>query len=160
MEQLKSEITETPRLPDAIKKQRKKDREEDTKQRQRDNERELKNFKQKRKHTTGTMEDIMSDFRTFANGIMEEEEDVEEGKKKPACGGVRGSALYHDENGHFTGKEDAVVRSLKKHTGADCRHGTTRVKGKNDSIATKHPCGSKEQTADGGVGKHKNKCKK
>lgn len=80
-------------------------------------------------------------------------------EKKPACGGVKGSALYHDEDGHFVGKKDAVVRSLKKHTGSDCRHGTTRVSGNNDSIGTSLPCGSKEQSYSGGTGKHKLKCK-
>jgi len=159
VEELQNELLETPRLPDAIKKARKKERSEDTKERERDNERELKKYKKKRKATHGTMDDIMDDFRTFANGIMEDEELEEERKKKPACGGVRGSALYHDENGHFTGKDDAVVRSLKKYTGTDCRHGTTRVKGKNDSIATGLPCGSKEQTKAGGEGKHDKKCK-
>ena len=153
-------LDETPRLPDAMKKKRAKERRKDSEERQRDNEKEMKKYSKKRDSTHGLMDDVMNSFRKYANGVMQEDEELEEeGKKKPACGGVKGSALYHDENGFFVGKDDAVVRSLKKYTGSDCRHGSTRVKGKNDSIATKLPCGSKTQTKDGGVGKHPNRCK-
>ena len=113
---------------------------------------------------------IVEEYRNYLNEINSRVDDVELARvvvkkinlkesSKPACGGVKGSALYHDENGHFTGKEDAVVRSLKKHKGKNCRHGTTRVRGSNDSIATSLPCGSKKQTYSGGIGKHKKRCK-
>ena len=160
-----SKLLETAPLPPHIKVKRAKERKKDTEERQRQAKKDLAKEKKKNKMVR-PFEDIYNDFKTWSNGVFEEElteedEELEEaGKKKPACGGIRGSALYHDENGHFTGKKDAVVRSLKKHTGSDCRHGTQRVKGNNDSIAAPAPCGSKEQTYSGGVGKHKKKCKK
>ena len=151
-------MKETPRLPDAVKKKRAEKRKDDTEERRERSAQELSDLR-KKERVTKPYQEIFDDFRTFANSIGEEEEIEEAGKKKPACGGVKGSALYHDEDGFFTGKDDAVVRSLKKHTGSDCRHGTTRVKGKNDSIMTKLPCGSISQTKDGGKGKHSVRCK-
>jgi hypothetical protein len=159
LDELRNELLETAPLPPHIKNKRAKERAQDTKERQRQYKKERKKLEDKNK-AVKPFDEIFADFSRWSNGIMNEEEDeVDEAKKKPACGGVKGSALYHDENGHFTGKKDATVRSLKKHTGSDCRHGTTRVKGKNDSIGTKLPCGSKKQDSGGGSGKHPTKCK-
>ena len=159
LDELRNDLLETAPLPDAVKKKRELERTKDTKERQRQYKKERKKLEDKNK-AVKPFDEIFADFSRWSNGIMnEEEDDVDEAKKKPACGGVKGSALYHDEKGHFTGKKDAKVRSLKKHTGSDCRHGTTRVKGKNDSVATKLPCGSKEQDSGGGSGKHPTKCK-
>ena len=151
-------VNETPRLPPAVIKKRAERRKKETEEREEDAAEELKKLRKKEEYTKPYKE-IWDDFKSFANGIMEDEELEEAGKKKPACGGVRGSALYHDENGHFTGKKTAKVRSLKKYSGSDCRHGTTRVKGNNDSIATKLPCGSERQTSAGGEGKEDVRCK-
>ena len=159
LDKLKVDLLETAPLPPHRKKKRAQQRKKDTADRNRQYDKEKKKLEDKNK-LVKPFEDIYADFRRWSNGIMNEEDlEPNEAKKKPACGGVKGSSLYHDENGHFTGKDNAVVRSLKKYSGSNCRSGTTRVKGKNDSIATKLPCGSKEQTKDGGVGKHPVKCK-
>ena len=159
LDELRNDLLETAPLPPHIKRKRKMEREKDTKERQRQYQKEKKKLEDKNK-VVKPFDEIFADFARWSNGIMNEEDtEIDEAEKKPACGGVKGSALYHDEKGHFTGKEDAVVRSLKKHTGSNCRHGTTRVKGKNDSVATKLPCGSKEQSYGGGSGKHPVKCK-
>jgi hypothetical protein len=172
-------LAETCPLPPAEKKRRKKEREQDTKERRRDAERQMKRAK-KIKQATNPMEDVMNTFRTFANGVMEEEapndinspdeileieipdEDIDEAskkKKKKNCGGLSGSAVYRDANGHFSSKKDAKVFTIKKYKGSDCRHGTTRVKGNNDSIATSLPCGAEDATSKGGTGQHKKRCK-
>jgi hypothetical protein len=172
-------LSETCPLPPAEKKRRKKEREKDTKERRRDAERQMKRVK-KIKQATNPMEDVMNTFRSFANGVMEEEdtlnnetpdelivlevpdEDIDEASKKTKkknCGGLSGSAVYRDANGHFSSKKDAKVWTIKKYKGSDCRHGTTRVKGKNDSIATSLPCGAKSSTSKGGEGHHKKRCK-
>lgn len=172
------QVTETAPLPPSELKRREKERAEDTKQRQRDAEREMKKIK-KVTQSTNPMEDVMNTFRTFANGVMEEDDgndefrsddilidipdeddDIEEAKKKKKnCGGLSGTSIYHDGDGEFSGKKDASTFSIKKYKGGDCRHGTTRVKGNNDSIATKLPCGAKGSTSKGGTGQHKKRCK-
>lgn len=171
-------VNETCPLPPAEKKRRAKERKKDTEERRRDAERKLKRMK-KTKQVTNPMEDVMNTFRSFANGVMEEDtetiEDIDDEtivlevpddwmdeakkKKKKNCGGLSGSAVYRDENGHFSSKKDAKVFTIKKYKGSDCRHGTTRVKGNNDSIATSLPCGAVSATSKGGVGHHKKRCK-